>query len=350
MDCQVCTISFEPHIAGIPGMAHLTLAFQKTRVVTQYHIKTVSQALERTLQRIHHACTNFVISYDLRHAQKSMAELAQAFAKLHREYAPQFERQLKAIALLVSDNLFTMPAKNGIRNFITGSCLPSCLRFIGHSKATAEDFFRALPCRTQPKGVESFASLVGADCDSYNNEECTTPCVGKMAPFQRQYDCTDLGIEVENAPMMQQLSNGDVRVVQTAATDVMLRQDPQSKICPERSTTPKDNSGDLQFLRTVKAFKFQCSIAKLQELIGTTFHIGELTIDADAASSILSGPTNKSAKVASRRSSDERKQCSSKLRSAAMFQDMQSTCSDGVTMLLAMLKTTLIKDAKETSQ
>jgi hypothetical protein len=340
MDCQVCSISFEPHINGFPGMAHLTLVFQKTRVVTQYHVKTVSQALERTLQRMEQACTSFVISYDLRNARMPMPELAQTFAKLHREHAPQFARQLKAIAVLVTDNLFTMPAKNGTRNFIAGSAFPACPRFVGHSKARAEDFFRALPCRARPKGAGSFVSLVGADVADHE-PGCVETCIGKLVPFNGdENNNSEASIEVHNAPMINQLANGDVRVVQTAASDVMLRQNPQSKTQADGATSPKDNSGDLHFLRTVKAFKFQCATVKLQEFIGTNFHLGELTIDADAASPVLASSEKKRN---SRKRCNDRKQCD---RSAAMFRDVHSTCFDGVYVLVAMLKLNCSKDVK----
>mmetsp|Transcript_47335 Transcript_47335/g.75626 ORF Transcript_47335/g.75626 Transcript_47335/m.75626 type:complete len:401 (-) Transcript_47335:120-1322(-) len=339
MDCQVCSISFEPNITGFPGMAHLTLVLQKARVVTQYHIKTVSQALESTLQRIERACTNFVISYDLRNARMPMPELAQTFAKLHREHAPQFARQLKAIAVLVADNLFTMAAKNGTRNFIRGSCFPSCPHFVGHSRANAEDFFRALPCRTHPKGMDSFVSLVSAD-EVSDEPECVETCIGKLVPLHRQDSNDDANIVVR--PMMHQLSNGDVRVVQTAAIDVMLRQDPQSKIRSDGETSSKES---LQSNRTVKAFKFQCSPVKLQEFIGAIFHIGELTIDADAASKILAN-TRKNKNAAGKKRCTDGGQGNSHLRSAAMFKDVNSTCLGGVAVLIELLKQRCCKDAK----
>jgi hypothetical protein len=151
--------------------------------------------------------------------------------------------------------------------------------------------------------------------------------------------------------MMHMLENGDVRVIQSAATDVMLRpaepcqnqgnpQDGSDDIEENKEETKhpsKDASEQLEMLpsdlQLVEALKFSGPANKLKQFVGMHFHIGELTIDADAASSILRGPEKKCGTAKTRKRRRSGTQNDSDMRSGAFAAGVLDTCWAGIALL-----------------
>jgi hypothetical protein len=174
------------------------------------------------------------------------------------------------------------------------------------------------------------------------------------------------------------LDNGDVRVIQVAATDVMLRQvtpeaqllrqvtpeaqlakdacadngnhvslieagvpeAPEPSKCSPKTTKVASNS-DIQALQ---ALKYRCPASKLTAFLGIHFHIGELTIDADAASKILQGPckryssSGRDGKIAhdgrpARRSTSKGSSTHKRLKSENFAKQVWSQCIAGIAVL-----------------
>jgi hypothetical protein len=211
------------------------------------------------------------------------------------------------------DNLFTIASKSKVGNFIKESCLPKCPRVIVHGESMAAHFFRDL--LDPPSAVPAaFVSVVGVREASDSKLGGVETCVATLVALRRPRSDTDSTTDtepevasvVQNAPLIRTLDNGDVRVIQSAATDVMLRQTtplqdqqvtdieagvPEVKTCEmPASIVTKNEDVSSSDLLALQALKYQCPAAKLEEFVGTHFHIGELTIDADAASSILHPP------------------------------------------------------------
>jgi hypothetical protein len=85
-------------------------------------------------------------------------------------------------------------------------------------------------------------------------------------------------------------------------------------------------------LELVEALKFQGPEAKLKQFVGIHFHIGELTIDADAASSILKGPAKMCTVAKSRKSQRSTKSNDDKMRSGAFAKGLLEGCLAGISL------------------
>jgi hypothetical protein len=345
MDLHICNISLQPVAHACPGMAHLVIAFKKAKAAAQYHAGLALNALEKTLLRLDRACVTFAITYDFRNNPLPMVELIQGFSRLHHKCESMLAQQLVAIAMLVPDNLYTMPAKGSIRNFLRESNLPSCPHLIAHQEFIAEEFFRLLSCPSIPVETDEFVSLTGVR-KSADTQKVQETCIAKLVPFRHQHDTRDnCRPSVALEPVMHALDNGDVRVIQTPAADVMIRQgSPRKRLelqptldvdsskdsltTPASSLQEKPSSTDLQELQVVKALKFQCDGSKLQELVGTTFSMRELTIDAESVSKILQPPQAK------KKPTKQRQQ----VRSSDFTKEVQVLCSDGCSVVFECMK------------
>jgi hypothetical protein len=272
-------------------MAHVTIVFQSMRVVTQYTLKSLQHAIGRTLQCLERAGARFVISYDFRICAPS-PQIAQAFWQLHQEHAEQFSKQLKSIVLLVADNLFTLACQGTLGTFLKAVRLPKCPRAIFHRGDIAKEFFRELLLGSDERTAD-FVAVARINKAAKNEPGVAETCVATLSPMEGSQEATDSRIKADVAyvaqhlPILYRLDNGDVRVIQSVANDVMLQQ----QLAPAMTDVAKVGSpkSDLQAL---EALKFRCPLVKLQPFVGTHFHVGELAIDADAISSVC-GPTRK---------------------------------------------------------
>jgi len=343
IDSQIGSIVLHP--VDSKGIARLVVKMRNAKVVTQYNIKMFHQHLDCTLQRLHYAGASFVATYDLRSCIPA-PPIAQALGRLHVKYADMLSHQLKAMGLLVADNLFTLASKGRVGSFIIESCLPACPKAILHSERIAERFFQAT---CDSSSTAYFVSMAGVHTASDSQPGSLESCVATLVPLKssgsrRTTNTPEVGHALPNAPMIHTLENGDVRVIQSAATDVMLRPadhgpnhaNPQegsddaedgsdqakqpTKVVSEQ---PEMSPGDLQM---VEALKFRGSAAKLKQYVGMQFHIGELTIDADAASSILRGPAKMCGDAKSRKPRRSVTHGDSEMRSEAFATGVLNGC------------------------
>jgi hypothetical protein len=217
---------------------------QNVRVLTQYHIKRVQQSLETILQRLQNAGVKFVATYDLRRCVAD-PQIAQALAKLHRKFDEFLSFHLAAIALLVPDNLFTLASKGSrVVSFLMESCMPNCPQAILHSEVIAERFFAAY---RESSSIPFFVSVAGVRSDSVHKPGTVETCVASLVPLkpagpQIRANIDGVGHALPLATMMHTLENGDVRVIQSAATDVMIRANEVSSCVGN----PQDGSDDAQ--------------------------------------------------------------------------------------------------------
>jgi hypothetical protein len=339
------------HPPDSKGMARLVVTMQQTRVPAQYNIKMLDHHLECTFMRLRAVGVPFVATYDLRSCIPA-PQIAQALGKLHRKYADLFSQQLNAIGLLVAENLFTLASRGRVGSFITESCLPACPKAILHSERIVERFFQTT---AESSSTPSFVSVAGVRKNPDNTPGMLETSLATLVPFKAHGSPPSspqrVGHVLPLAPMMHTLENGDVRVIQSAATDVMLRPtehginhgNPQdgSEVAEESTQQTKQNNektserveispGELQL---VEALKFRGPAAKLKQFVGMHFHIGELTIDADAASSILRGPakTCGATKVRKPRRSDKIEQAN--IRSDSFATGLLAGCWAGIALL-----------------
>lgn len=343
IDCQIGTIVLQP--SGGDGMARLVVTMQNTKVLPQYNIKMFEQHLDSTLKRIRHSGAQFVTTYDLRSCIPA-PQVAQALGRLHRKYADALSKQLHAIGLLVGDNLFTLAARGRVGSFIMESCMPACPTAILHSERIVDRFFQAT-CAAS--GIPSFVSVAGVRAVPGSRPGSSESSVATLVPFKA--NGSQPGHALPLAPMMHMLDNGDVRVIQSAATDVMLR---PAEPCKNHGN-PQDGSDDPEEnkeetkqpnkdfseqhemlpsdLQLVEALKFSGPADKLKQFVGIHFHIGELTIDADAASSILRGPEKKCGAARPRKQRRYGTQNDSNMRSGAFAAGVLDTCWAGIALL-----------------
>lgn len=77
--------------------------------------------------------------------------------------------------------------------------------------------------------------------------------------------------------MLHNLPNGDVRVIQSPADNVMMRTPSEENVTHTAGNHRPS---------ALSALKFEGSVRDLQKIIGAHFHIGELIADADIDSQI----------------------------------------------------------------
>jgi hypothetical protein len=307
--------------------------------------------LECTFKRLGYVGVPFVAAYDLRSCMPS-PQIAQALGRLHRKYENLFTAQLNAIGLLVADNLFTLPSRGRLGSFIVESCLPACPKAILHSEVIAERFFQAT---CEASSIPSFVSVAGVRNLSDSKSGSLESSVATLVPFKsngsQPSSSHGRGHALPPAPMMHTLENGDVRVIQSAATDMMLRTTEDSF----KHGNPQDGSNDVEEssdetkqptekesgqheiapgeLQLVEALKFRGPAAKLKQFVGMHFHIGELTIDADAASSILRGPAKTDGAVKTRKPRRSGTYNQTNMRSDAFATGVLAGCWAGLALL-----------------
>jgi hypothetical protein len=335
------------HPPNSKGLARLVVTMLNSRVPAQYNIKMLDHHLDSTFMRLRSAGVPFVITYDLRSCIPA-PQIAQALGKLHRKYAELFCNQLNAIGLLVADNLFTLASRGRVGSFITESCLPACPKAILHSEVIVERFFQTT---YESSTTPSFVSVAGVRQNPDNTPGMLETSLATLVPFKAPGSSQRVGHVLPLAPIMHTLENGDVRVIQSAATDVMLRPTEHGF----DHGNPQDGSGDVEEstqptkqisektperveispgeLQLVEALKFRGPAAKLKQFVGMHFHIGELTIDADAASSILRGPAKTCGATKIRKPKRSEKIEQPDMRSDAFATGVLAGCWAGIALL-----------------
>jgi hypothetical protein len=205
---------------------------------------------------------SFAVTYDFRQGRPS-PKLAMCIGRFIRENEERWSRHAKTMALLIKGNIFVARALEVIVSFIK-MCLPGCSAIVCHCDSIAREFFKA--CTATSKCGHEFVSIVDVQKEvGLAYADGASYCLASLAPLFPEAAAT-----IEST--LHMLPNGDVRVIQSPADDIMMRS-PSDKM-----HTDGDSSGSLS------ALKIKGSKEELQRLIGAHFHIGEVIADADVES------------------------------------------------------------------
>lgn len=255
VDCGCFSISFHLDSAALPGLGVLEITLRKN-----HGWNWSSTWLSTLMERVAGSGLDFVVLCDFR-SKEAGVDVADGLAPLWRDYAHLWGARVKSAALLIEENLFHAAASRPVRSFLQ-ACAPGCPFVVCHGKAAAQEFFRAglQAQKERRQGEAPFVSVVGVQ-----EEADKTPgmCLASLAPLRPGSGAA--------AHTFHMLPNGDVRVIQSAPGECLVKEE-----APESDATPK--------LKEFGSLKLHYSVEKLQKLIGTYFHIGELVIDAELES------------------------------------------------------------------
>lgn len=242
--------------------------------------------------------SNFVVTYDLRIQAVPLAETPAGVLRCLRRFLDEEPRASKLreatlIAVLLEANVFAEATIAFLGELMT-LLAPSCPFCISHSELTAENFFRIRSCAEGARN--DFVSMVGVSSAS-----AAETCVASLAPVETLTESRPRTGSVEAPPIYHTMTNGDLRVIQSPAADVMessLSAFLSSVDYIEDFDDSSDGSetGDLLEGKELAALNFCSSAAEtpsvealhlrgpaniLTQLLGVHFSVAELLIDAD---------------------------------------------------------------------
>merc|ERR1719265_1208852 len=115
-----------------------------------------------------------------------------------------------------------------------------------------------------------------------------------LKQHEKSYDgtCPNVISCARGAQTFHTLPNGDVRVIQSPAQDIIVgavvdaaQQVIENSISSLSSFKSSEFSNcELNQMTALAALKFDCSTEKLEKLIGVHFHLGELIVDTEMVS------------------------------------------------------------------
>jgi len=257
-----CSLTFER--CGLESscleLGHLTISFDGTKSTTAADTARLLSELDRVFSSEMH----FATICDLRHGQPS-PKLALSIGRFLTQ--ERWARHVVSMALLISRNIFVACAQ-GVIGGILKMWFPSCPSIVCHCEHTAKKFFLA---KTRQSAVgREFVSVVNVRKDCVDRQLSwwgTSYCNAYVAPL-RPWDTSNI------ESTLHVLENGDVRVIQSPADDLI--RDPLKAM--------HINIEDNPTKKALSALKFEGTERDLAQLIGTHFHIGELILDADIQS------------------------------------------------------------------
>lgn len=258
VDCGYCTLSFEYGGPSAPAdCGHLVIRLSGNKVCSD------DRLLVESLDRVLETQQEWVVTYDFRLGQPS-----QRVAKLFEESRERIAKHARTIAVLIAENIYVAGAKRFIGGFM--SFLPRCPAIVCHCEHIAKEFFRAIT--TTSIIASAFVSVVAIKDDPRGRLHPRSFAV--MEPtLSKSGDSPKVDATLHTMP------NGDVRVIQTPARDVLM--------CKEGECRQGKNGLQLQSTgrtSTLVALRFPCRKELLGQLVGAYFHVGELIADAEAES------------------------------------------------------------------
>lgn len=346
IDCGLCTLSFESGGIALPGLACLKIRMRQT----PSRFPAAEQRFLSALEKVLESGIDFVLTYDCRRCSTKYVEtpFAKSLIKFCEAHATQWSRRLKAVAVMVLDNIFVAAMDGIISNFLA-ACVVSCPLVLCHGKAEASDFFKASiggkvqglssnNLDAEHKNFTNFVSIVDvhkAPQEAKDKGSSGSPdqCLACLSTSLKQ-KCTGSRPNVIScaraAQTFHMLPNGDVRVVQSPDQDVIVgavvdaaQQVIENSISSLSSFKSNEFGCELNNMTASAALKFDCSSEKLEKLIGVHFHLGELIVDTE-----MESVSRRCARAAERAKVDE----------SSTTKNYHNACFQGVRMLFSLWK------------
>jgi len=270
VDCGCCSLSFQSGGAASLGktLGHLVIRFKKAGWVPNEDAELLLAALERVLS----TQTDFAVTCDFQNGQPP-PKLATSLDRFVHENKDRWARYATSMALLIRSNIFVECARGVIGTFMK-LLLPGCPAIVCHCEDIACEFFMAA---TSSSAIgHEFVSVVKIQEDSPTNVTAagTSYCLAFLAPLLKELDASNIESTLHVLP------NGDVRVIQSPADDVMMRGG--SLAGKPTGGAAMHTIGDCP--SALSALKFEGCKRDLAKLIGAHFHIGELIADSEVES------------------------------------------------------------------
>lgn len=235
----------------------------------------------------------FVVVYDFREYEERADLLVRSLARFwgRREVEMGAGSLPKAAAILIGESLFASLGGGLVSTFMK-ACRIACPLAICHTEGAAEEFFetRLAASGKGPGGDRGrpppFVSVVNV-LDAPPGRVCG--CLALLAPLRPQGKAAEEEAHrgTSRAHTFHMQPNGDVRVVQSFHEDVMVSEDLElAHLDKLRSSGSRRCLAGCSSLSScaspaVAALKFCCAKAQLELLLGVSFHLGELAVDAD---------------------------------------------------------------------
>lgn len=243
------------------GLGHLVIKFCNENPRARSDTKLLVSSLEQVLC----AEDDWAVTYDFRLAQPTPS-----VAKVFEQNRERLARHAKTVALLISDNIYEAGAKT-ISGRIIRSFLPGCPAIVCHCEHIAKEFF------SESSAISNEFVSVVAIKEGKDDSQAAGPS-GPLSHAVIKPTVRKSGSEVDAT--MHILPNGDVRVIQTPASDVVKCKEIYGKQHKAVGLQLKSTGRS----STLAAITFKCRKEHLEPLIGTHFHVGELIADAEAES------------------------------------------------------------------
>jgi len=261
VDCGCFSLSFRVDSAALPGLGVLEISLRKSHA-----LNLNSTWLSSVMDRVFTSGLDFVVLCDFR-SREGEFDFMDVLAPLWQDHAELWGARVKSAALLITENLFHAAASRPVRSFLQ-ACAPGCPFVVCHGRAAAKEFFRA-GLREQKERRETEAPFVSVVGVQEHGDKTPGVCLASLAPLRPGSGAA--------AHTFHMLPNGDVRVIQSPGECVVQE---------EAEVTESDKKSSRISNAAFGSLKLQYSMEKLQNLVGTYFHVGELFIDAELESAL----------------------------------------------------------------
>mmetsp|Transcript_7832 Transcript_7832/g.14236 ORF Transcript_7832/g.14236 Transcript_7832/m.14236 type:complete len:403 (-) Transcript_7832:63-1271(-) len=300
-DFGICRISFQCDIAELPGTPHLRFSFNSgVKAGTPEEIDQI----KAVLNQVQKSGEDFVTTFDFReHQRPNMRLLGPALATFSDKKAKTWARRCRAVALVTEGNVFASMANGAVASFVEGAGLSVSPLVMCHQDNIAAEFFKEVAdSNVSGACTSSFVSVTGVQDLASGCYSFLCPCnPSRQSNSGKGQDAVGKEQASVEAPgmAMHTLDNGDVRVIQSPPSDVMVLRQHLAKVgirstaanTKEASTDKQQrqatNSG--QNANAIEGVFFKCTSRTIKCLLGISFHLGEMLIDADSESCFQRG-------------------------------------------------------------
>lgn len=244
--------------------------------------------MKALLHQVQTSALDFVTTFDFRDQPRpDMRLLGPVFADFYKKLSKAWTRRSTPVALVIRGNVFSTVANGAMAKFVEVCGLDVCPMVMCHEDSVAIDFFRHLVLGdTDAPSISSFVSVMGP-------RDVGTRCYSFLCqaiPSSQSNSGIGRGSDLEDpvkAPRMSMhmLDNGDLRIIQSPPSDLMVMNEVLTK---PQVVQPKPPAGsDRQ--NAIEGVFFRCTARTMKKLVGISFSLVELVIDADSESCFQKG-------------------------------------------------------------